>query len=273
MSTDSDQRASRTSDLRSAGVVQYGRFRTDMLGYTSHASALGAVRGPVRWLPVPGAGAALGGRSGVAGGSVGGPGPNGLLPGLAHRGRLSGCGSAAAHLDGGVVRHPHGQSGPSAAGPPLGAGDGGSLRCRRGVRDDPELRDGPAVARVDGHVRAGHRAAVRPGGYRLLHRGDLLGDLPVRLGPDAAQTASAYGRTDRHRRCRLGILRGVRQRVDEPAARLHPAGRQGERCRPVGGDVQSGQPAGDRSHDPCRSHGGIVPDRFRVCRRPAARPE
>ncbi len=74
-------------------------------------------------------------------------------------------------------------------------------------------------------VRAGDRPAVRPGGHRLLHRGDLPGHLPLRLGPAAAAHAPAVRPPDRRRRRGLGLLRRHRQRLDEPAPRIRPAGR------------------------------------------------
>ena len=56
---------------------------------------------------------------------------------------------------------------------PLVEGDARALRGRRRHGHDPELRDGPAVAELHGHVRRRLRARLHDRGHLVLRRGDL----------------------------------------------------------------------------------------------------
>ena len=56
----------------------------------------------------------------------------------------------------------------------------------RDHRDDPELRDGAAVAELHRHLRRRVRAGFRDRGLLVLHGGDLHRDLRLRLGPPVA---------------------------------------------------------------------------------------
>ena len=60
----------------------------------------------------------------------------------------------------------------------------------RGLRHGAVVRPRSVLARPDGAMGLRDRAAVRARGVRVLHRGDLHRDLPLRLGP-----AHAAGRT------------------------------------------------------------------------------
>ena len=169
---------------------------------------------------------------------------DGHVAGVAHRARLPGRRLPRAGAAGGVARAAHPGRDVDAHRAPLGQGARRRLRRRRGLGDDPVVRDGPAVARPHGHLRRGHRAAVRHRGDRVLHRGDLPGHLPVRLGPPAAPGAPALRRADRHRRGGVGVLRGDGQRLDA-------APRRASGCRTAG---SSTPPRGGRcSTRPCRT--------------------
>ena len=123
--------------------------------------------------------------------------------------------------------------------PHLGQGDGRAVRGRRRVRHPAVLRDGHPVARADGALRRGVRLPVRAGGLRLLHRGDLRRDLPLRLGPHVAAGAHAQRDADDHFRRGRGVLRDRRERVDEQPDRVRlDAGRPGGRRRPGRRDVR-----------------------------------
>ena len=166
---------------------------------------------------------------------VPGPDADGALAGLAHhllllRGRVPG--DRRVHR---VARPQARQPRPARAGAHLGQGDGRAVRGGRGVRHAAVVRDGHPVARPDGAVRRGVRLPVRAGGLRLLHRGDLRRDLPVRLGPDVAAGAHAQRDPDDHLRDGRGVLRHRRQRLDEQPDRLRP--RRGR----AGGQHRSGR--------------------------------
>src|SRR5918999_5034207 len=77
--------------------------------------------------------------------------------------------------------------------PALVQGHADPVRDRRRDRHDPLVRDGPAVARVHGHVRGGVRPRLRDRGLLVLPRGDLHRDLRLRLGPAAGAGAPGGG--------------------------------------------------------------------------------
>ncbi len=103
-------------------------------------------------------------------------------------------------------------------------------------------------------------------GVRLLHRGHLRRHLPVRLGPAARRGRHLLIRgADRGRRRRVGVLRGDRERLDEPAARAStsstarsPTSTRGRRCSTRRCRPQT------VAHDPGRVHGRRVRHRRRV---------
>ena len=98
-------------------------------------------------------------------------------------------------------------------------GDDRPVRRRRRDRDDPLLRDGPAVAELHGHVRRRLRAGLRPGGLLVLRRGDLHRDLRLRLGPHVAARALPVRHAGRRRGPHRLAVRDRGQRVDEPPVR------------------------------------------------------
>ena len=81
------------------------------------------------------------------------------------------------------------------------------------------------------------------------------------------------GVPDRDGRGGLGLVRGDRQRLDEPAHRV-PARpvRRGGRPRSLGGDAQPGHAGADDPHDPGRLHGGRLRRGGGLRRRLAAGP-
>src|SRR6476619_5830729 len=98
-----------------------------------------------------------------------GPYPDGVLARLAHHRRLLRRRDAGADALHAVARPaPPRPAPPRATGPALGPREGRALRRRRGLRHQPELRDGPALARPDGEVRPGDRPAVHDRGVRVL---------------------------------------------------------------------------------------------------------
>ena len=132
-----------------------------------------------------------------------------------------------------VARPQARQPGPARPGAHLGQGDGRALRGGRGLGHAALLRDGHPVARPDGAVRRGVRVPVRAGGLRLLHRGDLRRDLPVRLGPDVAAGAHAERHADDRLRDGGRVLRDRGERLDEQPDRLRPGRRRAGDRTPI----------------------------------------
>ena len=146
-----------------------------------------------------------------------------------------------------------------------------AVRRRCGVGHDPELRDGPAVARHDGDVRRRDRPAVRARGHRVLRRGGVHRHLPVRVGPPPAQGAPAHADPDHRVRLVRHVLHPCRQLVDERAERL-PSRRgcvghiAGDRRGSAGGDLQPCSVAAVHPHVRRHVPRDRVPRRQRVCR-------
>jgi hypothetical protein len=116
---------------------------------------------------------------------------DGLLAGLAYRAGL---------FRGGVSRHDLRRASPGnrpcrprrlGAGQAVGDGVGDPVRHRRGLRNGPQLRNGLVVAGADGSLRRRARLAVRLRRALVLHRSDLPGHLPLRMGPHAAAQCSS----------------------------------------------------------------------------------
>src|SRR2546422_301464 len=110
-----------------------------------------------------------------------------------------------------------------------------------------------------GFMRFGrdHRDAVLARGVRVLHGGDLPGDLPVRLGarppPRASRGRSARGGERRG----VGNLRRHRERVDEYADGVHAGARRGRARGPHRRHAEPRGAVADDSHDArgLRGHG------------------
>ena len=130
------------------------------------------------------------------------------------------------------------------AGAALVEGDGGDLRRRRGHRDRAQLRVRAALAAVHGPLRLHLRDRLRDRGDLLLRRGDLPGDLHLRLEAARRLGPLLVGGADGDHRDRRRLLGRRRQRLDEPAAGLHPERRrQGDRHRPAQGPASTRRPA------------------------------
>ena len=133
------------------------------------------------------------------------------------------------------------------AGAPLVEGDDRAVRRGRRDGDDPQLRDGSAVARVHGPLRRRLRARLRARGVLVLRRGDLHRDLRLRLGPALAAHALPVRHPGRGRRPH-GLADGdLGERVDEPPAGLRVARRAGGRRRPLACAVREPPPVA-RAH-------------------------
>ena len=76
---------------------------------------------------------------------------------------------------------------------PVGPGARHPRRDRCGLRNGPVVRARTVLAGADGPLGVGDRAPVRARGVRVLHRGDLHRDLPLRLGPAVAVGALVVG--------------------------------------------------------------------------------
>ena len=159
------------------------------------------------------------------------------------------------------------------AGAALVEGDGGHLRRRRRHRHRADLRVRPALAALHGPLRRRLRDRLRDRGDLLLPRGDLPGDLhlrleaALRLGPLLVRGADVR---HRHRR---RLRRRRRQLLDEPAAGLHPRRRrQGGRHRTAQGPDQPGDRLRGAAHDPRRLHGRRLPGRLDLRGRDAEGP-
>ena len=130
----------------------------------------------------------------------------------------------------------------------------------RDHRDDPQLRDGAAVAELHRHVRRRVRARVRDRGLLLLHGGDLHRDLRLRLGPAVAPPAPPERDPGGDHRLHRVADGDLGQRLDEPPRRLSPPRRQGRRRQPAQGAVRQQLPVvGADPHVHRRLHGRRVP--------------
>ena len=130
------------------------------------------------------------------------------------------------------------------AGAALVEGDGGHLRRRRRHRHRAQLRVRPALAAVHGALRRRLRHRLRDRGDLLLHRGDLPRDLHLRLEAARRLGALLVRGADGDHRHRRRLLGRRRQRLDEPAAGLHPRRRrQGGRHRPAARSSSTRRPA------------------------------
>ena len=102
----------------------------------------------------------------------------------------------------------------------------GAVRGRRRHRDDPQLRDGPALAELHRQLRQRLRARLRDRGLLVLPGGDLHRHLRLRLGRLSPRAALRQRHPDRARRLHR-VADGDRgQRLDEPPDRLPAARRQ-----------------------------------------------
>ena len=127
------------------------------------------------------------------------------------------------------------------AGAALVEGRGGALRRRRRHRHRAVVRVRPAVAGVHRSLRRRVRGRVRDRGDLLLHRGDLHGDLHLRLEAPVGVGALLDRRPGRHRWARRRLLGRRRQLVDEPAGWIQDRlQRAGHRRRPARCDLQPG---------------------------------
>ncbi len=149
------------------------------------------------------------------------------------------------------------------AGSALVEGDGRHLRRRRRHRHRAELRVRPALAPLHGPLRLGLRHRLRDRGHLLLPRGDLPGDLPLRLEAPLRLGPLLVGGADVRHRHRRRLRGGRRQLLDEPAPGLHPRRRRQGRRHPAAEDpLQPGDRLRGAAHDPRRLHGRRLPRRL-----------
>ena len=152
------------------------------------------------------------------------PHPDGGLARVPHRIRQPGDRAARDAPVRRVPGQPRRRCGVDGAREALGQGLRDPVRRRRGERDRSVVLARPVLAPAHGPVGERDRAPVRARGVRVLPRGDLPRDLPVRLGPALAVDALVVGRPGRDLGGRERVVRRHRERVDAHAGRLRARG-------------------------------------------------
>ena len=152
-------------------------------------------------------------------------------------------------------------------------GGGCHLRGRGDHRDRAVVRAGSPVAGVHAPLRRCLRAGLRARGDLLLHRGDLHGDLHLRLEAPVGLGALLDRGSGRARRPRRRLVGGGGQLLDEPTGRLQARLRRDrDRREPAGRVLQRSGRLRGPAHDP----GGVprhrLSGRVGLRRRHAARP-
>src|SRR6267378_5790534 len=99
----------------------------------------------------------------------------------------------------------------------MGSRDDDSVRDRSCVRYGPIVRAGTALAEVYAICRRDHWDAFLARGLRLLHRGNLLGNLSLWLEPGFSGAALAGWNSGCRERCPLGGFRRIGKLLDERA--------------------------------------------------------
>src|SRR3954454_19918623 len=178
------------------------------------------------------------------------PQPDGLHAGVPHHPGVAGRRAAGDDADRQLQGTASRRRRRAAAGAAVVEGCSRDLRGRSRHRHRAVVRVRAALARLHRPLWRRVRGAVRDRGDLLLPRGDLRGDLHLRLEAPAAVGALLGGRADRDLgpwRCVLG---GRREFLDEPAARVLPGQRDSEGRRSAEGHLQPSGPVRGAAHDP-----------------------